>query len=83
MTDDFILKQVTNTLKLETRGYDREEARRLRDYASAKLDLAEIKYRAQELQSQFEPVASWGNRGLDARELVALAAQYIITGKNT
>lgn len=80
-TKNYILKHVTNTLKFESRGHELEAAKNLRNYADLKLEIANMKYRAQELETQFEPIASWANHGYDTRELAAIVAQYILTGR--
>lgn len=79
--NDYILKAVTGTLKFEARGHELEAAKQLKNYAGLKLEMASIKHRAQELQTQFEPIASWANGNYSPRELADLVSTYILTGK--
>ena len=60
---------------------DVESARNLYNYAAAKLELAQIRCRLAEIESQFQPLGKLCENDRNRRDDIISAAYYVVIGR--
>ncbi len=81
MSEDKVLDAVAASLSYQLASANKREAYEAYNYASARLDMCQIRERLAEMKAQHEPLSSLLNGPLSARDRLYAAAFWVVVGR--